>query len=418
LLKPNELHPVLVHLVIIATLLRFLTCVAYAAESRFAKLTLPLGVTVEVPKNWRLLGGDYNTSVETAAEAALKLGGIPIPDGEKLNLFRANSMPTTTYAGVAINASDSDLSESTLLAVSNEEIAMLSPALEAGMRRSLATQGMQVLDFEPVRKLLINGHPALVLGYTRSGPEGSVRVIQTRLPVGAKEISIVLSYRESESVLWKPVVTYIQNSIAVDADKPAPSSDSRALPLPPRRESPAQVPPGRSTTADPAPVPGRMEDHEDRRNGFAIRYPSTWSKVQPSHPQRKLKIQSERGAGTEDLNVVVVSNPAFNRITPERYVQMMLDRPEAVLARFRQDYPDAKILSTGKMQLGGERAYHVTFDATIQVSGLSIPWRFFQVQTIHKGRAYYLTCRATSGDFDALKPQFTGMIKTFRFVDE
>lgn len=184
-------------------------------DSRFTPLNLPLGVRVEVPRNWRPLDGDFNTTIETAGEAAMNLAGIELPPGQKVNLFRANSNPPTTYAGIAINATDSDTSPEELLAASNREIGELTLTTRQMMEKLFSVQNFHIIEFDTIRREIVNGHPSLVINYVRSGPKGPVVVQMTRLFIGEKEISLNLSYRQSEEVIWKPIVEYIRSSIRV-----------------------------------------------------------------------------------------------------------------------------------------------------------------------------------------------------------
>jgi len=186
-----------------------------ARDSRFAILKLPLGVSIHVPKNWRLLDGDFNATIETGAEAAMRLARIDLPEGQKVNLFRANSNPPTTYAGIAINASDSDFSPADLLAASDAELRELAPLMHQMLDQGLAAQNLRVIRFDGVRREMIDGHPALVIEYTRSGPQGPVVVQMTRLFIANKEISLNLSYRQSETGLWKPTVDYMRSTFRV-----------------------------------------------------------------------------------------------------------------------------------------------------------------------------------------------------------
>lgn len=185
-----------------------------AQESNFAQLRLPLGVSVEVPQNWRVISGDANRTIQSLGEAALNLAGLQLPRG-RVNLFRANSMPRTTYAGIAINAMDTDISAEELRSATNAEIRELTPLMRDELRRLLPHTNMELLEFSDVRRESVSGHPALVIEYKRSGPQGPVIVQMTRLVVGDKEISLNLSYRESEAVLWKPIVTYIRSTLKV-----------------------------------------------------------------------------------------------------------------------------------------------------------------------------------------------------------
>jgi hypothetical protein len=184
-------------------------------ESRFADLRLPLGVVVKIPKNWWLLDGHWNTTIETAGEAALNLTSIGLPAGKKVNLFRANSMPKSTYASIAINATDSQIDPTQLRRASEAEIRAMAPEMKQLLQELLATSDLQVIEFYDVRREFISGHPALVIEYLRTGQAGPVVVQLTQPFLGAKEISINLAYRQAERQLWKPVVAYIRKSFAV-----------------------------------------------------------------------------------------------------------------------------------------------------------------------------------------------------------
>jgi len=189
---------------------------AYSQDSSFATVSLPYGVKVEVPKNWWLISGDLNTTIEAGGEAAVNLAGIEVPSGRKVNLLRANSMPKTTYAGIAINASDSDYSEADIRAAGKAELVDMAPKLRDALTRSLSQGNLSVIDFYPIEKTEIGGHPALLVSYKRSGPQGPVIVRMTRLIINSKEISLNLSYRESETVLWKAIIGYMEKSLRID----------------------------------------------------------------------------------------------------------------------------------------------------------------------------------------------------------
>jgi hypothetical protein len=186
-----------------------------ARDSKFAKLKLPLGVSVEVPKNWWIFDSDTNSTIETAAEAAMNLSGIELTKGKQVILFRANSMPKTTYAGIAIKLRDSELDPEILKNASEEEIKEFSPEMNQMMQEGLSAAGLKVIEFYGVRRAFVGKHPALVIEYKRSGQKGDVIVQMTRLFLGEKEILLDLSYRESEAQIWKPIVQYIRKSLTV-----------------------------------------------------------------------------------------------------------------------------------------------------------------------------------------------------------
>jgi hypothetical protein len=185
------------------------------AQSRFARVDLPLQVSVEVPLNWWLLSGDINTTIEAAGEAATKLAGIDLSVGKKVNLFRANSMPRSTYASIAVNATDSDIPPDLIKSATKAELKEIEEMMAEMIRRVLAVQNLQFLKSLGLERMIISGHVTIVFRYRRSSPNGPVVVSLNRLFLGAKEISFNLSYREAEGALWKPIIEYITQSIKV-----------------------------------------------------------------------------------------------------------------------------------------------------------------------------------------------------------
>lgn len=186
------------------------------SDTKFTKLKLPLGVSVEVPKNWRILDKETNSTIETAAEATLNLTNVDVQSGKKVNLFRANSVPQTTYASIAINATDSEFDPAEFENPSDDELKELTPVLKETLEKSLPKQELKILEFYDGRLEFVNAHPALVIEYKRAGPQGPVIVQMTRLLLKRKEISVNLAYRESEAQLWKPIIQYIRKSLTVE----------------------------------------------------------------------------------------------------------------------------------------------------------------------------------------------------------
>ena len=81
--------------------------------------------------------------------------------------------------------------------------------------QGFAAQNLRVIRFDGIRREIVDGHPALLIEYVRSGPQGSVVVQMTRLFIGDKEISLNLSYRQSEADVWKPIVDHMRSTFRV-----------------------------------------------------------------------------------------------------------------------------------------------------------------------------------------------------------
>jgi hypothetical protein len=195
------------------------TCLAssilHAEETKFTQLSLPHGVQIKVPKNWWILSGDLNTSIETAGEAALKLSGLKIPLHKETLLFRANSMPRTTYANISITASDAEFTSEELGKTTPQEIQAATPIMKEVVAKTIAPGGFVLGDFEPVKLIKVDGNYGMAMTYQRSGPKGSVVVKILRMVVSNIEITIQMSYRKSEAALWNPVLDYMRTSITI-----------------------------------------------------------------------------------------------------------------------------------------------------------------------------------------------------------
>jgi hypothetical protein len=185
-------------------------------DSRFALIKLPLGISIEVPKNWLVIDGELNTTIETGGEAIYRLTGMELPTSQKVNLFRANSSPPTTYASIAINVTNSDISPAELIEADEAEIREITPFMHKILDQGLATQNYHIIQFDTIVREIVDGHPALAISYIRSGQNGPVAVQMTRIFAGNKEISLNLSYRLSEIQLWKPIVDYMKATFQIN----------------------------------------------------------------------------------------------------------------------------------------------------------------------------------------------------------
>ena len=125
-------------------------------------------------------------------------------------------MPDTTYAGISVNVSDADIKAEELNQVTTNDLAEFTPIMKGMMDRSIAQTGFSVIEFYPVKKIEIDGYPALFLNYKRTGPDGPVLVRMIRLVIGYREISLNLSYKESEKSMWLPVISYIEKSFRIE----------------------------------------------------------------------------------------------------------------------------------------------------------------------------------------------------------
>lgn len=188
-----------------------------AVESYFSLVKLPRGVEVEVPKGWWLLGKDYNRVIKTSVEAIMDLSGYELDNDKIVNLIAASSTPFTTYASLRIDSiTPPSVTPEDVISLSKSDVNEFSSSMEQELSRMLPLQGNKMLDFYGSSAEQIDGHPALVTRYRRSGPKGPVIVeINQIFPGNMHDLRINLAYKESEKGLWFAVIKKIRASIKI-----------------------------------------------------------------------------------------------------------------------------------------------------------------------------------------------------------
>ena len=146
----------------------------------------------------------------------MDLSGIGLPDGQVTNLIVANSMPISTFAGVAVLSTiPPSVAPSELSSITSAEVQQFQNGMRQNLHKLLLLQGYQLIESFGSRIETISGYPTIVSEYRRTGPKGPVFVQINQVFTPSQEIGITLSYRESEVALWKPVVGKIRQSIVV-----------------------------------------------------------------------------------------------------------------------------------------------------------------------------------------------------------
>ena len=186
-------------------------------SSKFARLRLSHGVQIDVPRDWWVLDAETTSLIKTSTEAALDITKNSIPNDKEIDLIRANSLPRSTYASLAITSTPSD--PSVIAEIENLSSADLvefdSQMQDKMLPQMMSVVGQNLMSYYGSHIEKIDSKPALVVEYLRSGPEGPVVVQTNRIFTGTQEITLNLAYRESEKMLWRPVLARIRQSFSV-----------------------------------------------------------------------------------------------------------------------------------------------------------------------------------------------------------
>jgi PsbP len=137
--------------------------------------------------------------------------------------------------------------------------------------------------------------------------------------------------------------------------------------------------------------------YRDERYRFSIHYPRSWSKVEATHAQTRLKAVSDGGSGGDDLSVVVTTVPGSENETPEEFLKSI--DAKAYLNYLRENVPGAKLIEHGPTSLSNQAAYYFITDLTHRVLGMEVLMRQLQFQTVRKGNVYTITFRTDPEHF-------------------
>lgn len=145
--------------------------------------------------------------------------------------------------------------------------------------------------------------------------------------------------------------------------------------------------------------------HRDDEAGFILQYPGNWSSVPATHQRTRLKIVSERGAGSEDCVVNVQIDETLRGVPLSESIRRMPDARTFQRA-LRSAIPDATVVESGKTYLSNQEAIFFVSVFTFRSAGLEIPVKMITIQTIRDRRVYTVGCRAREAEFDSLMPVF------------
>ena len=181
------------------------------ATDNFVKVSLPKGVSIELPKNWVVKSDNQRITLDSAVESGLDSFGIE-QEGSELS-FAANYYDDKGNKQGILNVRYYPLLELTQAdarSVSAQEVSELDAALKESMIPPMKKFGMVITSWAGTQKITINGITVFLTEYRRSSVDGigEFRVRLARVLDANKSFTLTVSYHES-SVLLKPITDRI-----------------------------------------------------------------------------------------------------------------------------------------------------------------------------------------------------------------
>jgi len=199
-----------------------LTCGLAAAQTGdFKRLQLTTGISLEVPSHWTILSHSTRNNLQAAGRALIENTGLDSPSGTKENLLAVNATPDPTGAMIRVSVTKPpEYSQADLIAATQGELQELAEDLLENFKSMEASGGPQIITVEPARVESWNEKLVLVIPYLRRSNAGPSlwQVVQYKIPLPDRLIEITLSYRESDSVVWRPILEKVKRSVTFHAN--------------------------------------------------------------------------------------------------------------------------------------------------------------------------------------------------------
>jgi hypothetical protein len=189
---------------------------AFGKDTSFRSVQLAYGISLEVPSHWKVLSQETRQNLGSAGEAMTKNAGVEGPGGKRQGLLAVNATPDPTGSMIRVSVTTPpEYTQADLAAATAIDLNQLRPELYAMFKKLEAAGGPKILEMQTPRIERINNQLALVTNYTRAGLIGPSpwQVTQYKVPIANRLIEITLSHRQSDAVVWKPILENVKRSI-------------------------------------------------------------------------------------------------------------------------------------------------------------------------------------------------------------
>ena len=198
------------------TFLTLLTHSAFAQDTSFRNIQLSYGISLDVPSHWTVLPKDNRKNLAAASQAMTDNAGIEGSSGRKESLLAMNAIPNPTGAIIRVSVtSPADYTQSDLGETTSTDLEEIRTEMLKIFRKLEPTGGPKINEMQPVRIEKLNNHLVLVMPYIRAGVNNSSpwQVTQYKIPVHNHLIEITLSHRQSDDIVWRPILERVKRSV-------------------------------------------------------------------------------------------------------------------------------------------------------------------------------------------------------------
>jgi hypothetical protein len=183
-------------------------------SKNYIRLSLPRGVSVELPRNWVAISGHSRQTLDAAAGAfAGKQGELAseLPFAANLYDDRRNAIAIFNIRYYP----EMDIAQADVRRFTMADIKDLDQELHATMQSAMSGAGLSILSWLGTRRIAAGGKTVLLTEYRRAGLKGSspFRVSLFSVLDSPRSFTITFSYKEELAVLLKPIRSRVISTV-------------------------------------------------------------------------------------------------------------------------------------------------------------------------------------------------------------
>jgi hypothetical protein len=197
------------------TILSF--CIVFSGfGAEFLAHELPEKITIQIPAHWKVLSKDMRKNIRAATEAMAEHSNVPLR--EATNVLHVNATPDPAGAIVRVTIGPPPSFTATELKDANRsDLIELKDIFESQMRAIQKSGGPELIESYLPRIESISAIPCIAWSYRRTSAKGhgSWYVTQYKVPTRSMLVELTISYRESDSGIWVPILTKVRQSLSI-----------------------------------------------------------------------------------------------------------------------------------------------------------------------------------------------------------
>ena len=188
---------------------------ASAQDTSFRRVQLVHDISLEIPSHWKVLSQETRQNLVAVGKETLKNADVEGPSGKKIKLLAVNATPDPTGAMISVSViSPPEYTQDDLAAATPADLKDIGNETQNMFRKLEVSGGPKIIEMQPVRIEKLNNYRVLVVPYVRTSKIGTStwQVTQYKIPVSNRLVEITLSYRQSDAIVWQPILERVKRS--------------------------------------------------------------------------------------------------------------------------------------------------------------------------------------------------------------